>query len=95
MQLSSLEQQHSKTQETIKEKEKKVEKLQQQLKTTQASLEEEIKKLRSQVTELQEVSNKKVRSIFQVQSNHDDELQTFCAYMNVYVGLTSTGRRRE
>lgn len=63
MQLTSLEQQHLKAQETLKEKEKEMEKLQAQLKTAQGSFEEEVKKLKSQVMELQGVNVKKVRSI--------------------------------
>lgn len=66
MQLTSLEQQHTKTQETLKEKEKELEKLRAQLKSTQGSLEEEIKKLKGQVTELQEAGVKKVSSIFKL-----------------------------
>lgn len=61
-QLTSLEQQHSKTQGALKEKENEVEKLQTQLKTTQGSFEEEMKKLKGRLTELQEVNAKKVSS---------------------------------
>lgn len=63
-QLTLLEQQHSKTQETLKEKEKEMEKLWAQLTTAQGSFEEEMKKLKGQVMELQGVNVKKVRIIF-------------------------------
>lgn len=63
VQLVSLGQQHSKTQEVLKEKENNLEKLQAQIKTSKGSFEEEIKKLKGQVAELQEVNVKKVRNI--------------------------------
>lgn len=66
MQLTSLEQQHTKTQETLREKENELEKLRMQLKTTQGSLEEEIKKLNGQVTELKEAGVKKVSTVFKL-----------------------------
>lgn len=62
-QLTSSEQQHSKTQETLKEKEKEMEKVRAQLKTAQGSFEEEMKKLKGQVMELQGANVKKVRII--------------------------------
>lgn len=58
----SVEQQRSETQETLKVKEAELEKTQAELKTIQGSLEEEVKKLKGQVTELQGVCVKKVRS---------------------------------
>lgn len=66
MQLTSLEQQHTKTRETLREKENELEKLQTQLKMTQGSLEEEIKKLNGQVTELKEAGVKKVSTVFKL-----------------------------
>lgn len=66
MQLTSLEQQHTKTQETLREKENELEKLRTQLKMTQGSLEEEIKKLNGQVTELKEAGVKKVSTVFKL-----------------------------
>lgn len=64
MQLTTVEQQHSKTQEALKDKESQLEKLRAQLKTAQGSFEEETKKLKGQVAELQEVNVKKASSIF-------------------------------
>lgn len=64
MQLTTLEQQHSKTQEAVKEKETELEKLRAQLKTAQGSFEGEMKKLKGQVAQLQEVNVKKASSIF-------------------------------
>lgn len=64
MQLTTVEQQHSKAQEALKEKENQLEKLRAQLKTAQGSFEEEVKKLKGQVAELQEVNVKKASSIF-------------------------------
>lgn len=66
MQLTLLEQQHTKTQETLREKENELEKLRMQLKTTRGSLEEEIKKLNGQVTELKEAGVKKVSTVFKL-----------------------------
>lgn len=66
MQLTSLEQQHTKTQETLREKENELEKLRTQLKMTQGSLEEQIKKLNGQVTELKEAGVKKVSTVFKL-----------------------------
>lgn len=66
MQLTSLEQQHTKTRETLREKENELEKLRTQLKMTQGSLEEEIKKLNGQVTELKEAGVKKVSIVFKL-----------------------------
>lgn len=63
-QLTLLDQEHSKTQETLKQKEKELEKLQAQLKTAQGSFEEEIKKLKSQVADLEGMNVKKVGSVF-------------------------------
>lgn len=63
-QLTLLDQEHSKTQETLKQKEKELEKLQAQLKTAQGSFEEEIKKLKSQVADLKGMNVKKVGSVF-------------------------------
>lgn len=60
--LTSLEQQHSKTQEVLKEKENSVQKLQAQLKATQGSFEQDRKKLQGQVAELKEVGVKKASS---------------------------------
>lgn len=62
VQLTSVEQQHSKTQGALKVKETELEKIQMELKTIKASLEEEVTKLQGQVTELQEARVKKVRS---------------------------------
>uniref|UniRef100_A0A4W5LTG0 Early endosome antigen 1 n=1 Tax=Hucho hucho TaxID=62062 RepID=A0A4W5LTG0_9TELE len=53
MQLTALTEQHTKTQEALKEKEKGVQQLQAQLTTAQGSFSQEKKKLESQVTELQ------------------------------------------
>lgn len=64
VQLSTVEQQHSKSQEALKEKENQLEKLQAQLKTAQGSFEGEMKKLKGQVAELQEVNVKKASGIF-------------------------------
>lgn len=60
-QLTSFEQQHSKTQGTLKGKEEEFKKLQDQLKTVRGSMEEEAKRLSGQVAELQEAAVKKVR----------------------------------
>uniref|UniRef100_A0A8C7UMS3 Early endosome antigen 1 n=1 Tax=Oncorhynchus mykiss TaxID=8022 RepID=A0A8C7UMS3_ONCMY len=51
--LTALTEQHTKTQEALKEKEKGVQQLQAQLTTAQGSFSQEKKKLESQVTELQ------------------------------------------
>lgn len=59
-QLTSLEQQHSKTREALKDKEDEVGKQRELLKTMQKSLEDEVKKLKGQVTQLQEAGVKKV-----------------------------------
>lgn len=67
VQLASVEQQRSKTQETVKLKETELEKMRAELKTIQGSLEEEVKKLKGQVTELQDVCVKKVRSFYKLQ----------------------------
>ena len=61
MQLTALTEQHTKTQEALKEKEKGVQQLQAQLTTAQGSFSQEKKKLESQVTELQGSHAKKVR----------------------------------
>uniref|UniRef100_A0A8C7VTL5 Early endosome antigen 1 n=1 Tax=Oncorhynchus mykiss TaxID=8022 RepID=A0A8C7VTL5_ONCMY len=53
MQLTILTEQHTETQEALKEKEKGVQQLQTQLKTAQGSFNQENKKLESQVSELQ------------------------------------------
>uniref|UniRef100_A0A674EY72 Early endosome antigen 1 n=1 Tax=Salmo trutta TaxID=8032 RepID=A0A674EY72_SALTR len=53
MQLTALTEQHTKTQEALKEKEKGVQQLQAQLTTAQGSFSQEKKKLESQVTKLQ------------------------------------------
>lgn len=63
MQLTTGEQQHSKTQEALKEKENQLEKLRAQLKAAQGSFEEEMKKLKGQIGELQEFNVKKASSI--------------------------------
>lgn len=63
VQLTTLEQQHSKTQEALKEKENQLEKLRAQLKAAQGSFEEEMKKLKGQTAELQEFNAKKASSI--------------------------------
>lgn len=63
VQLMTVGQQHSKTQEALKEKENQLEKLQAQFKTAQGSFEEEMKKLKSQIAELQEVNVKKASRI--------------------------------
>lgn len=62
VQLTTSEQQHSKTQEALKEKETEVEKVRAQLKAAQGSFEEEVKKLKSKVAELNEVNAKMVSS---------------------------------
>lgn len=59
----TVEQQHSKTQEALKDKENQLEKLRAQFKTAQGSFEEEMKKLKGQIAELQEVNAKKASSI--------------------------------
>lgn len=64
MQLSASKQQHSKTQETMKEKESQLEKLQAQLKTTQGSFDEELKRLKGQITTLEQTNAKKASDIF-------------------------------
>lgn len=61
MQLSEVKQQHSKSQEALKEKEGQLEKLQAQLKTSQGSFEEELKRLKGQVTTLEQASAQKAR----------------------------------
>uniref|UniRef100_A0A4W5K3W3 Early endosome antigen 1 n=1 Tax=Hucho hucho TaxID=62062 RepID=A0A4W5K3W3_9TELE len=53
MQLTVLTEQHTETQDALKEKEKGVQQLQTQLKTAQGSFNQEKKKLESQVSELQ------------------------------------------
>lgn len=73
VQLSTLEQQRSKTQGTLTEKEKELEKLRAQLKTAQGSFEEERKKMKAQVAELQESNVKKASRIFKI--------QTYCTYL--------------
>lgn len=65
-QLSTVEQQHSKAQDTLKERGNQLEKLQAQLKATQGSFEEETKKLKSQIAELQECNVKKASGILTV-----------------------------
>uniref|UniRef100_A0A673X382 Early endosome antigen 1 n=1 Tax=Salmo trutta TaxID=8032 RepID=A0A673X382_SALTR len=59
MQLTVLTEQHTKTQDALKEKEKGVQQLQTQLKTAQGSFNQENKKLESQVSELQGAHAKK------------------------------------
>ena len=61
MQLTVLTEQHTETQEALKEKEKGVQQLQTQLKTAQGSFNQENKKLESQVSELQGAHARKVR----------------------------------
>lgn len=61
-QLAALTEQHTKTQEALKEKEKGVQQLQAQLKTAQGSFGQEKKQLESQVTELQGENAKKASS---------------------------------
>lgn len=61
MQLTVLTEQHTKTQDALKEKEKGVQQLQTQLKTAQGSFNQENKKLESQVSELQGAHARKVR----------------------------------
>lgn len=63
MQLTTVKQQHSKTQEVLKEKENQLEKLQAQLKMTQGSFEEEMKKLKGQITTLEESNAKKASAL--------------------------------
>lgn len=63
MQLTTVKQQHSKTQEVLKEKENQLENLQAQLKTTQGSFEEEMKKLKGQITTLDESNAKKASDL--------------------------------
>lgn len=63
MQLTTVKQQHSKTQEALKEKENQLEKLQAQLKTTQGSFEEEMKNLKGQITTLEESNAKKASDL--------------------------------
>lgn len=63
VQLMTVGQQHSKTQEALKEKENQLEKLRAQFKTAQGSFEEEMKKLKGQIAELQEVNVKKASCI--------------------------------
>lgn len=64
MQLSAVKQQHSKSQEVVKEKESQLEKLQVQLKTTQGSFEEELKRLKGQITTLEQSNVKKASDFF-------------------------------
>lgn len=59
-QLSSVQQQGSKSQEGLKKKEKEVEKLQAQFKAAQGSFDEEVKKMKEQVAKLQKVNSEKV-----------------------------------
>lgn len=66
MQLSTVEQQHSKAQETLKERGNQLEKLQAQLKAAQGSFEEETKKLKCQIAELEECNVKKASRILTV-----------------------------
>lgn len=66
MQLSTVEQQHSKAQEMLKERGNQLEKLQAQLKATQSSFEEEMKKLKCQIAEFQECNVKKASRILTV-----------------------------
>lgn len=70
MQLSAVKQQHSKTQEAVKEKEGQLEKLQAQLKTTQGSFEEELKRLQGQITTLEQSNAKKARGSFKCKQTH-------------------------
>lgn len=63
MQLTTVKQQQSKTQEVLKEKENQLEKLQAQLKTTQGSFEEEMKNLKGQITTLEESNAKKASDL--------------------------------
>lgn len=70
MQLSAVKQQHSKTQEAVKEKEGQLEKLQAQLKTTQGSFEEELKRLAGQITTLEQSNAKKARGSFKCKETH-------------------------
>lgn len=69
MQLTTVEQQRSKTQEALKEKENQLEKLGAQFKTAQGSSEEEMKKLKGQIAELQEVNVKKASSIYRTNTD--------------------------
>lgn len=64
VQLTTLEQQHSKTLEALKEKANESEKLRAQLKTAQGSFEEEMKKLKAQLAQLQEANVKTASRIF-------------------------------
>lgn len=66
MQLSTVEQQHSKAQEALKERGNQLEKVQAQLKATQGSFEEETKKLKCQIAEFQECNVKKASRILTV-----------------------------
>lgn len=70
MQLSAVKQQHSKTQEAVKEKEGQLEKLQAQLKTTQGSFEEELKRMQGQITTLEQSNAKKARGSFKCKQTH-------------------------
>lgn len=63
MQLTTVKQLHSKTQEALKEKENQLAKLQAQLKTTQGSFEEEMKNLKGQITTLEESKAKKASDL--------------------------------
>lgn len=69
VQLSTLEQQHSKTQELLKEKENQLEKLRAQLKTAEGSFEEEMKKLKGKMAELQKVNDDKAGRILNENTN--------------------------
>lgn len=64
MQLTSVEQQHVKAQEDLKEKQNQLDKLQAQLQTVQGSFERETKKLKGQIAELQENGAKKASRNF-------------------------------
>lgn len=70
VQLTTVEQQHSKTQEVLKERENQLEKLRAQLKTAQGSFEEEMKKLKGQVAELHDVNVKKASSVLRHKHRH-------------------------
>ena len=89
-QLSSVEKQQSKTQETLKEKENELEKLRAQLKTAQGSFEVEMKKLNRQVTESQEVNAKKVSSILFTTAIMQSHIHTFTG-LNDQLNVFFTG----
>lgn len=98
MQLSSVKQQHSTSQETVKQKEGQLEKLQVQLKTTQGSFEEELKRLKGQISTLEQTNAKKASDIFKWKRTHlivHPWLKTFNVFLNVSLTLLQAEEESE